>query len=97
MNADDRAAARRTEILARVRALALETNPHLKAAEITEDATLASMGLDSVAVVELSVRVEDAFGAQVVLDDWINQEATREEYGYTIGSLLTFIERSLDA
>jgi acyl carrier protein len=97
MNYDDPPAGRRAEILARVRALALETNPHLKDADVTDRATLASMGLDSVAVVELSVRIEESFGNRVVLDDWINQEEARGEGGYTVGSLVTFIERSLDA
>jgi len=85
----------RNHILATVRALAIETNPHLKDVEISEMATLGSMGLDSVAIVELSVRVEEVFGSQVVLDDWINQEAERQEESYTVGSLVTFVERSL--
>jgi acyl carrier protein len=73
----------------------METNPHLKEGEITEEATLASMGLDSVAIVELSVRLEEVFGSEVVLDDWINQEAAREQQSYSVASLVTFIERSL--
>lgn len=85
----------RGEILDGVRALAVETNSDLKGVDISEEATLGTMGLDSVRIVELGVRVEETFGSQVVLDDWIDQEAVRGEGGYTVGSLVTFIELSL--
>ena len=87
----------RGHILDRVRALAIDTNPDLKGTEITEAATLGTMGLDSVRMVELSVRVEEVFGATVVLDDWIDQESARGDGNFTVGSLVTFIERSLAA
>jgi hypothetical protein len=31
----------------------------------------------------------------VVLDEWIDQESARDGDGYTVQSLVTFIERSL--
>ena len=38
----------------------------------------ATLGLDSIRMVELGVRLEQMFGEAVVLDDWIDQEAARE-------------------
>lgn len=85
----------RAEILERIRALAVETRPDLDPSAITESATFATLGLDSIRMVELGVRLEQMFGEGVVLDDWIDEEAARGGEGYTVGSLLTFIERSL--
>jgi acyl carrier protein len=85
----------RARILDQVRELAIATSPDLKALDITETATFGTMGLDSVRVVELGVRLEQLFGPKVVLDDWIDQEAARGGESYTVKSLVAFIERSL--
>jgi len=85
----------RATILDRVKELAIETSPELKASDITETATFGTMGLDSVRMVELGVRLEELFGPNVVLDDWIDQETARGDEGYTVESLVTFIESSL--
>lgn len=85
----------RADILARIRELAVATRPDLKASDITESATFGTLGLDSVRLVELGVRLEHLFGERVVLDDWIDQEAARGDESYTVRSLVTFIEQSL--
>ena len=85
----------RARILEQVRELAIATSPALKASDITETATFGTMGLDSVRMVELGVRLEDVFGPKVVLDDWIDQESAREDESYSVRSLVAFIERSL--
>jgi acyl carrier protein len=85
----------RARILDQVRELAIATSPELKAEDITETATFATMGLDSIRMVELAVRLEERFGPQVVLDDWIDQEAARAGENYTVESLVAFIESSL--
>jgi acyl carrier protein len=85
----------RAQILDQVRELAIATSPELRAADITETANFATMGIDSVRMVELGVRLEQLFGPQVVLDEWIDQESARDGDGYTVQSLVTFIERSL--
>ena len=85
----------RARILEQLRELAIATSPELKASDITETATFGTMGLDSVRMVELGVRLEELFGPTVVLDDWIDQEAARDGENYTVQSLVTFIERSL--
>ena len=85
----------RARILDQVRELAIATSPELKASEITETASFGTMGLDSVRMVELGVRLEESFGPAVVLDDWIDQEAARDGDSYTVASLVTFIERAL--
>jgi len=87
--------AERARILDQVRELALATNPELKVSDITETASFGTMGLDSVRMVELGVRLEQLFGPKVVLDDWIDQEAARGGDTYTVESLVTFIESSL--
>lgn len=85
----------RARILEQVRELAIATSPELKASEITESASFGTMGLDSIRMVELGVRLEELFGPAVVLDDWIDQEAARDGDSYTVQSLVTFIESSL--
>jgi acyl carrier protein len=85
----------RAKILDQVRELAITTSPELKASDITETATFGTMGLDSVRMVELGVRLEQLFGPKVVLDDWIDQEAARGDKSYTVESLVTFIESAL--
>ena len=85
----------RAEILARIRDLAIATSPDLKASDVTETATFGTMGLDSIRMVELGVRLEETFGSDVVLDDWIDQEVASEGESYTVGSLVAFIEKSL--
>ena len=74
----------RARILDQVRELAVATSPELKAADITETANFGTMGLDSVRMVELGVRLEQLFGPNVVLDDWIDQENARDGDGYTV-------------
>jgi acyl carrier protein len=85
----------RAQILDRVRELAVATSPDLKDADITEAATFGTMGLDSIRMVELGVRLEQMFGEKVTLDDWIDQEAAGVGESYTVGSLVAFIESSL--
>jgi acyl carrier protein len=85
----------RAQILDQVRELAITTSPELKASDITEAATFGTLGLDSVRMVELGVRLEEMFGPKVVLDDWIDQEAARDGESYTVKSLVAFIESSL--
>jgi acyl carrier protein len=85
----------RARILQMVSELAIATSPELKASDITETATFGTMGIDSVRMVELGVRLEQLFGPKVVLDDWIDQESAREGEGYTVQSLVSFIESSL--
>ena len=48
-------------------------------------------------LVELGVRLEQMFGERVILDDWIDQEAVRGDEGYTVGSLVSFIEKSVSS
>jgi len=85
----------RADILDRIRELAASTCPGLTAADIVESATFNTLGLDSVRLVELGVRLEQTFGERVIVDDWIDQEAARGDEGYTVGSLVSFIERSM--
>jgi len=85
----------RARILDQVRELAIATSPELKASDITETASFGTMGLDSVRMVELGVRLEQLFGPKIVLDDWIDQEAARDGESYTVASLVAFIESSL--
>ena len=84
----------RADILDRIRELVVTTCPGVTAADISESATLATLGLDSVRLVELGVRLEQTFGDRVIIDEWIDEEAGRADGGYTIASLVSFIERS---
>ena len=83
----------RNEIFAAVRAAIRDTSPDLSEAEVTESSSFQTLGLDSLKLVELGVRVEDAFGQEVVLDDWVDQESQKGADGFTMSSFLDFIER----
>lgn len=83
-----------SEILERVSGIMVETNPELGLASVAPEATLGTLGLDSIKLVELGVRLEQAFGDEVVLDDWVDQEKAREGDAFTVGSLVAFIARA---
>lgn len=85
----------RQAIFEQVRDTILQTNPDLDPSEIDAACSFQTLGLDSLRVVELGVRVEQVFGDRVVLDDWVDEESLRGADGYTMRSLLDFVERSL--
>lgn len=67
--------------------------PGLPIADITEDISLSSLGVDSIKLVEISVRVEEAFGEKVVIDDWIDEQMNLDvDNRYTIRSLIEFVD-----
>ncbi|HEY3699545.1 MAG TPA: acyl carrier protein [Spongiibacteraceae bacterium] len=67
--------------------------PELAIANITEDVSLSSLGVDSIKLVEISVRIEEAFGEKVVIDDWIDEQMNLDvDDRYTIRSLIEFVE-----
>jgi acyl carrier protein len=86
----------RSEIFNRLRRSLAEVSPDLGDGEVAEDATLGTLGLDSLKLVELGVRVEKAFDQAVSLDQWIDEEAARSGPGYTMGSLIDFIQRAIE-
>ena len=84
----------RSEILAKVKTLIMETTNGVTEADITEDASFQGLGLDSLKLVELSVRVEDVFGEDVILDDWVEEESVKGVDGFKVASFLDYIERT---
>jgi acyl carrier protein len=84
---------KRSEIFTAVHAAIRETSPDLADGDITESSSFQTLGLDSLKLVELGVRVEDVFGEEVVLDDWVEQESQKGVEGFTMSSFLDFIER----
>ena len=85
----------RQQILALTAKLVVSIRPDLRETDITEHTTLDTLGLDSVTLVELSVRVEEEFGDSVDLDAWVDQQ-TAGGSALTVGSLVTFIELAID-
>ena len=83
------------EILSRIRDIVAATHPGVTPSEIRSDATFATLGLDSVKLIELGVRVEQVFGEDVVLDDWVDEQNARGADALTVGSLVSFIAHSL--
>jgi acyl carrier protein len=83
----------RSDIFTAVRATILDTISDLSEAEITEDSSFQTLGFDSLKLVELGVRVENLFGPEVVLDDWVDQELQKGAKGFTMSSFLDFIQR----
>lgn len=59
----------------------------VKPDEVTEEASFDSLGLDSLDVVELSVRVEDVYGIDIEEDDL--------EDVYTIGNAIDVVLRKI--
>jgi len=81
-------------ILEQVRKVVLETNPSLGPDDVVPESTFGTLGLDSIKLVELGVRIEELFGEDVTLDDWVDQEKNRAQDGFTVASLVTFIEQA---
>ena len=78
----------------RIRESVIEVEPRLEQASFTEDTTLADLGLDSLKIIEVGVRLEDAFGSGVRFDDWLDEERAKPKTdAFTVGSLISFIER----
>lgn len=67
--------------------------PELAASAITEDTSLSALGIDSVKLVEISVRIEEAFGENVIIDDWVDAQMDLDvDDRYTVRSLIDFVE-----
>lgn len=82
------------EIMNQIQEIVVATVPALKGVEITEESTFGTLGLDSIKLVEIGVRIEQKFGKEIVLDNWVSQETARGEGNFSMGSLLEFIEKS---
>jgi acyl carrier protein len=82
----------RKEILDEIVTVIKATNPNIKVANISEDTMLGEFELDSIKLVELSVRIEELFGGKVELDTWVDEGADGGYSNLTIGSLASFIE-----
>jgi len=82
-------------ILNRVKTIIMQTVPDVEAEDINVDMTLTSLGIDSIVVVELGVRVEEEFGDKVELDDWLDIEYELEEGAFKLNSLIKFINEAL--
>ena len=87
----------RAQVRARLLELILATAPSADRTRLDDDrARLDALGLDSVRVVELGVRVEMEWGEAVVVDDWLDQEHDRGEVGFTLGSFVDFVLASTE-
>jgi len=82
-------------MLEKVRGAILRTSPGLDPGEIFETSSFQTLGLDSLKLVELGVWVEQIFGEEISLDDWVDQESLKGVDGFTVSSFLDFIDRSL--
>ena len=84
-----------TEIHELVRKSILEVDPRLEGTPVDLETTLAELKLDSLKLIEVGVRLEDAFGSDVRFDNWLETERTQPEAeAFKVGSLVSFIERS---
>ena len=87
----------RSEILARLRQSILETTPDINPENVNEDSTLGTLGLDSLRLVELGVRIEQEFSERVSMDAWLDLENAREGKNFMLGSLVDFIHQALQS
>jgi acyl carrier protein len=83
----------RVEIEGTIRRSIVEVEPRLKDVALVGETTLAALGLDSLKVIEVGVRLEDAFGGGVRFDDWLEDERTKPAgNAFSIASLVQFVD-----
>jgi acyl carrier protein len=83
----------RLEIRTLIHQCLSEVEPQLKNLDLTEETALPELGLDSLKLIEVGVRLEDAFGDSVRFDNWLEQERTKQgASAFKLGSLISFIE-----
>jgi acyl carrier protein len=77
-----------------VRRSIVEVDPRLEGTPFNPETTLAQLKLDSLKLIEVGVRLEDAFG-DIRFDNWLETErAQPEAEAFKVGSLVSFIEKS---
>jgi acyl carrier protein len=81
----------RQEIEKKIAEVLIAVEPKLAGQEIGPEATLSGLGLDSLKLVEIGVRMEDVFGEEIVFDDWLEEEQEKAEAGFSVGSLTKLI------
>lgn len=70
-------------------------NPKLAGVPLDDATSLADLGLNSLKLIELGVRLEDSFGNEIGFDNWIEQERGKSGVAFQVGSLVSFLaERS---
>ncbi|MCX4243004.1 acyl carrier protein [Paraliomyxa miuraensis] len=79
------------EVEKKIAEILIAVEPKLEGQEIGPESTLSGLGLDSLKLVEIGVRVEDAFGEEIVFDDWLEEEQEKAEAGFSVGSLTKLI------
>ncbi len=87
----------RQEILAEIVNAIVATKNDIDGSRINNDTTFGMLELDSVTLVELSVRLEEQFGEAVDLDTWVDEQADAGYTSFTVGSLATFIENVMNS
>jgi len=74
----------------------LETVSDISADIITHNISLTELGIDSIKVVELGVRLEEVFGDCIVLDEWLDVEMDKsQEVAYKVSCLVDYIEKAI--
>lgn len=86
----------RAEILNKICEVLLEINPTLTTSQISEETSLVDFDIDSLKLIELGLHLEKEFGAQVALDEWIEQESRRESNAFSLSSVITFIQHAVN-
>jgi acyl carrier protein len=82
------------EIQQRIHQAIVAVEPRLEGKTFSEDTTLADLGLDSLKLIEVGVRLEDAFGDQMRFDEWLEGERAKPQgSAFKVGSLITFIQK----
>ena len=83
------------EIYQEVKQAFVATEADVDPAAMQPESTVGMLGLDSISLVELSVRLEEQFGPELVLDDWVDEQTSEDVGAWTLQSLVNFIERSI--
>ena len=85
----------RAQVVEKIAEILVAVEPKLADTKIGAEHTLSGLGLDSLKLVEIGVRVEDAFGTEIVFDDWLEQEQQKGDVGFSVGSLTDLILETL--
>lgn len=65
--------------------------PELPRSAVTGTATMSDLGLDSVALVEVGVHLENSLGGEISFDAWLDQERALAANAFSIASLVAYI------
>jgi len=85
---------KQSDIVQKVAEVITSVEPQISLSSIKIESTIADLGITSLQLIEIGVLLEDEFGSNVGLDEWLEQERGKESNAFSIHSLVAFIEKA---